>query len=102
MAKVARIKLMGDDINKINDYINEVREVSEKLGVVMKGPIYLPTKKLALKTRKSPDGEGKASWERYQFRVHKRLIEVSLNDRALRMIMKIKISRGLNLQFKLI
>lgn len=102
MAKVARIKLIGHNIDKINDYVNEVKEVSEKLGVSMRGPISLPTKKLALKTRKTPDGEGKASWDRYQFRVHKRLIEVSLNDRALRMIMKIKIGRGLNLQFKLI
>ncbi len=102
MAQVARIKLVSNEIDKINDFISEVREISDKLGVSLRGPIALPTKKLKIKTRKSPDGEGKASWERYQMRIHKRLLEVTLNDRVLRMIMKIKIPRGLNIEIKLV
>ncbi len=102
MVKAARIKLIGSEIDKINQFIEEVREISEKLGVGMKGPIALPTKKLKIKVRKSPDGEGKASWERYQMRIHKRLIEVSMNERVLRMIMKIRIPRGLHIEIKLV
>lgn len=98
----ARIKLVGDDINRINDFVEEVSEITDKLGVGLKGPIPLPTKKLRVTTRKSPDGEGKASWERYQMRVHKRVMDVEINERVLRKIMKIQIPSGVNIEIKLI
>ncbi len=98
----ARIKLVGDDINRINEFIDEVKSITEKLGVGLVGPIPMPTKKLKITTRKSPDGEGKASFERYQMRIHKRLMDIEINERVLRMIMKIQIPSGLNIEIKLI
>jgi len=98
----ARIKLVGDDINKINEFINEIKEVVEKLGVSMRGPIPMPTKKLKITTRKSPDGEGKASFERYQMRIHKRLIDVEINERVLRKIVKVQIPKGVKIEIKLV
>lgn len=98
----ARIKLICDDIKKINKFVEQVKEVTEKLGVGLTGPIPMPTKKLKVTTRKSPDGEGKASFERYQMRIHKRLIDVEINERVIRMIMKIHIPTGLNIEIKLI
>ena len=98
----ARIKLVADDISKVNNFISEVRDITDKLGVSLVGPIPMPTKKLKITTRKSPDGEGKASFERFQLRIHKRLIDIEINERVLRMIMKIKIPAGLNLEIKLI
>ena len=80
----ARIKLMCDDIKKVNNFVTEVKKITEKLGVSMVGPIPLPTKKLKVTTRKSPDGEGKASFERYQMRIHKRVLDVEINDRVIR------------------
>ena len=98
----ARIKLISDDIGKINAFISEVTDITDKLGVSLKGPIPMPTKKLKITTRKSPDGEGKASFERYQMRIHKRLMDVEINERVLRMIMKVNIPSGLNIEIKLI
>lgn len=98
----ARIKLVGDDINSINSFVSEIKEVVEKLGVGMRGPIPMPTKKLKITTRRSPDGEGKASFERYQMRIHKRLIDVEINERVLRKIMKIQIPKGVKIEIKLI
>lgn len=98
----ARIKLVGDDINKVNTFINEVKDITEKLGAGIRGPIPMPTKKLKITTRKSPDGEGKASFERYQMRIHKRLIDIEINERVIRKIMKIQIPSGLNIEIKLI
>jgi small subunit ribosomal protein S10 len=98
----ARIKLVSDDITKINNFIDEVKAVTEKLGVALYGPIPMPTKKLKITTRKSPDGEGKASFERYQMRLYKRLIDVQIDERVLRKIMKVQIPSGLNLEIKLI
>jgi small subunit ribosomal protein S10 len=55
-----------------------------------------------LTTRKSPDGEGKASWERYEMRVHKRLIELGLDERALRLIMRVPIPEGVNIEIEIL
>ncbi len=98
----ARIKLIGDNINQINDFVAKVKDVVDKLGVGIRGPIPMPTKKLKITTRKSPDGEGKASFERYQMRIHKRLIDIEINERVLRKIMKIEIPKGLKIEIKLI
>lgn len=98
----ARIKLVSDDIGKITRFADEVKDVTEKLGVGLRGPIPMPTKKLKITTRKSPDGEGKASFERYQMRIHKRLLDVEVNERVLRKIMKVQIPSGLNIEIKLI
>ena len=98
----ARIKLVSDDINKVNAFIEEVKAITDKLGIAVMGPIPMPTKKLKVTTRKSPDGEGKASFERYQMRIHKRLLDIEINERVLRMIMKVHIPSGLNIEIKLI
>ena len=98
----ARIKLVSDNISSINKFVDEVKDVTEKLGVGLRGPIPIPTQKLRITTRRSPDGEGKGSFERYQMRIHKRLIDVEINERVLRKIMKVQIPTGLNIEIKLI
>ena len=42
----------------------------------VKGPVRLPTKVLTHTTRKSPCGEGSKTWDRYELRIHKRLIDL--------------------------
>ena len=98
----ARIKLASIDINKINEVSSSIRDIAEKTGVEMRGPIPLPTKKLRVTTRKSPDGEGSASWERYEMRIHKRVIDLGLDERALRLVMRVSIPEGLNIEIEMI
>ncbi len=98
----ARIKLASTEINKVNEVCNYIKDIAEKTGVDMRGPIPLPTKKLKLTTRKAPSGEGKASWERYEMRIHKRLIDLGVNDRALRLIMRVPIPQGVQIQIEMI
>ncbi|MCH8519667.1 MAG: 30S ribosomal protein S10 [Nanoarchaeota archaeon] len=97
-----RIKLVGDNISNLNSFVEEISAICDKLGVTLKGPIPMPTKKLKVTTRKSPCGDGKASFERYQMRIHKRLMDVQINDRVIRMIMKVPIPTGLNIELKVI
>ncbi len=98
----ARIKLACTDIDKINAICQNIREIAEKTGVQMRGPIPLPTKKLRVTTRKSPDGEGSATWDRYEMRIHKRLIDLGLDERALRLVMRVPIPDGLNIEIEMI
>ena len=98
----ARIKLASIDIDKLNQTCQYIKDVAEKTGVDMRGPIPLPTKKLKVTTRKCPCGDGKASWERYEMRVHKRLIDLGLDERALRLVMRVPIPEGLNIEIEMI
>ena len=97
----ARIKLTSNDIGRINEVCSYIADISEKTGVQMRGPIPLPTKKLKLTTRKSPCGEGKATWERYEMRIHKRLIDLGLDERALRLVMRVPIPEGLKIEIEM-
>jgi len=102
MAQTARIKLASIEIDKVNQICSAIREISTKTGVVMRGPIPLPTKKLKVTTRKNPSGEGKASWERYEMRVHKRLIDIAADERTLRLVMRVPIPEGLNIEIEML
>ena len=61
----------------------------------------LPTKKLKLTTRKSPDGEGKASFDNFEMRIHKRLIDLADNERALRLVMRVPIPKDVDIEIEL-
>ena len=98
----ARIKLASIDINKVNEVCTSIKDIAEKTGVDMRGPIPLPTKRMKITTRKSPCGDGKASWERYEMRVHKRLIDLGIDERALRLVMRVPIPEGLNIEIEMI
>ena len=98
----ARIKLVSTEISKINEVCSYIKDISEKTGVAMRGPIPLPTKKLKVTTRKRPDSEGTATWERYEMRIHKRLIDLGMDERALRLVMRVPIPEGLNIEIEMI
>jgi small subunit ribosomal protein S10 len=97
----ARIKIASTDIDKVNEVCNYIKDISTKTGVQMRGPIPLPTKKLKITTRKSPCGNGKATWDRYEMRVHKRLIDLGMDERALRLVMRVPIPEGLNIEIEM-
>ena len=77
----ARIKLTGTDPEKLAYVCDQLKNIAERTGVDLSGPIPLPTKKLVVPTRKSPDGEGKASWEKWELRIHKRLVGIGADER---------------------
>ena len=102
MTQRARIKLASTEIDKINKICSDIKDIADKTGVKLHGPIPLPTKKLKVTTRKSPCGEGKATWERYEMRVHKRLIDLSADERTLRLVMIVPIPEGLNIEIEMV
>ena len=97
----ARINLSSLDIAKLNEICGSIKEIAKKTKVRMSGPIPLPLKKMKLTTRRSPCGDGKASFENFEMRVHKRLIDLDVNERALRLVMRVHIPEGVNISIEL-
>ena len=56
-----------------NDLIRRAKDT--KLPKV-KGPIRMPTKNLRITCRKTPCGEGSKTWDRFEMRIHKRVIDL--------------------------
>ena len=94
----ARISLSGSDPKKVDSVCQQIKRISERTGVAMSGPIPLPTKRLVVPCRKSPDGEGTETWERWEMRIHKRLIDLDADERALRSLMRIQVPDGVNIE----
>lgn len=101
MAQKARISLTGTDPKRVDGVCDQIKRISERTGVQMKGPIPLPTKRLVVPVRKSPDGEGSETWERWEMRVHKRLIDLDADERALRQLMRIEVPDGVHIEIVL-
>lgn len=100
MPKV-RIKLDSVDIDMLNNICNSIRELAKKSGIVISGPIPLPTKKLKVTTRKSPCGDGTATFDRFEMRIHKRLIDLPANEKILHHIMRMKIPKSVNVKIEM-
>ncbi len=103
---MARIKLIGKDYKKLDEISKEIISIAKKLGVSYRGPIPLPTKKLKLTVLKTPCGDGtghgNATFDRFELRIHKRIIDVQADERALKQIMRINIPRDVHIEIRLV
>ncbi len=100
MAKV-RIKLSSIDIGALNNVISSIKEISDRAGVAIRGPIPIPTRKLKVTTRKSPCGNGTATFDRFEMRVHRRILDLPAEDRVLHPIMKLQIPRTVQIRIEM-
>jgi small subunit ribosomal protein S10 len=101
----ARIKLAGRSQEELQSIINQILEIAKKYGVSVRGPIPLPTKKIRVQTLKTPCGDGtghgNATWDRWEMRIHKRVIDISADERTLRQIMRVTIPDGVSISIQL-
>tara|TARA_Y100000588_G_C14136338_1_gene873971 strand:- start:490 stop:819 length:330 start_codon:yes stop_codon:yes gene_type:complete len=97
----ACISLHALEHSVVDNVCDDIRTISDRTGVGMTGPIPLPTKKLKVPVRKSPDGEGSETWDRWEARLHKRLIYLEADERALRQLMRIQIPDGVKISIQI-
>jgi len=104
---MARIKLTGRDPVQLDDICKEIRDIADRLGTAVSGPVPLPTKKLRVPVMRTPCGDGMhrggggSNWETWEMRIHKRLLDVGANERVLRQITRIRIPREVNIEIEL-
>uniref|UniRef100_A0A8C6YD00 Small ribosomal subunit protein uS10 n=1 Tax=Naja naja TaxID=35670 RepID=A0A8C6YD00_NAJNA len=74
-----------------------IRGAKEK-NLKVKGPVRMPTKTLRITTRKTPCGEGSKTWDRFQMRIHKRLIDLHSPSEIVKQITSISIEPGVEVE----
>ena len=100
MPKV-RVKLNSTDIEMLNRICSSIKDISKKSGIVVRGPVPLPTKKLKVTTRKSPCGNGTETYEKWERRMHRRIIDINADDKAIRQLMRLKIPDDVYIELSL-
>jgi len=97
----ARIKLSSIEPAQLNEICSQIKSITKRAGVVIKGPIPLPTKRIRMSTRKAPSGEGRETYESWELRIHKRVIDMDADERALRLIMRIQVPKDVNMEMEI-
>lgn len=101
MVESARITLASTNVTNVDRVSSEIREICRVTRVGMSGPVPLPTQRLRVPVRKGPDGGGTSTIDHWEMRIHKRLIDIDADDRALRKIMRIQVPDGVNIEIVL-
>eukprot|EP00485_Elphidium_margaritaceum_P004869 CAMPEP_0202688234 /NCGR_PEP_ID=MMETSP1385-20130828/3769_1 /ASSEMBLY_ACC=CAM_ASM_000861 /TAXON_ID=933848 /ORGANISM="Elphidium margaritaceum" /LENGTH=122 /DNA_ID=CAMNT_0049343157 /DNA_START=151 /DNA_END=519 /DNA_ORIENTATION=- len=93
-----RITLTSRDVKPLEEVTSRLVSKARSEQLTVKGPVRLPTKRLRITTRKSPCGEGTNTWDRWQMRIHKRLLDLHSPPHMVREITKIKIEPGVEVE----
>lgn len=96
-----RIKLSSTNPVMLDDICSQIKDIADRMKVKMKGPVPLPRHDLKVPVRKCPCGSGRESYETWHMRISKRMIDLGVNEMALRLIMRIPIPKGVNVEMEI-
>merc|ERR1712154_37768 len=91
-----RITLTSREIKPLEDVTARLVKQAKDKELTVKGPVRLPTKRLRITTRKSPCGEGTNTWDRYEMRIHKRVIDIMCPSSVVKDITTFKIDSSVD------
>ncbi|GMM34893.1 ribosomal 40S subunit protein S20 [Saccharomycopsis crataegensis] len=93
-----RITLVSTKVKQLEKVSNNIILNATRHNLVKKGPVRLPTKVLTINTRKTPNGEGSKTWDHYELRIHKRVIDLHAPANIVRKITQITIEPGVDVE----
>ncbi|WP_411026924.1 30S ribosomal protein S10, partial [Salmonella sp. s55044] len=89
-----RITLTSRNVKSLEKVCADLKAGALAKSLKVKGPVRMPTKTLRITTRKTPCGEGSKTWDRYQMRIHKRIIDLQSPSEIVKQITSISIEPG--------
>ncbi|NP_001156291.1 ribosomal protein S20-like [Acyrthosiphon pisum] len=89
-----RITLTSKNIKSLESVCSEMIADIKKRKLPVKGPVRMPTKFLRITTRKTPCGEGSKTWDRFQMRIHKRVIDLKCPSDKVKQITSVNLEPG--------
>ena len=93
-----RITLTSRNVKALEKVCANLKRGATDKELKVRGPVRLPTKHLRICTRKSPCGEGTNTWDRFEMRIHKRLIDLQSPANIVRQITSINIDPGVEVE----
>ncbi|KAJ8427491.1 hypothetical protein Cgig2_013572 [Carnegiea gigantea] len=93
-----RITLSSKNVKNLEKVCADLVRGAKDKRLRVKGPVRMPTKVLKITTRKSPCGEGTNTWDRFELRVHKRVIDLFSSPDVVKQITSITIEPGVEVE----
>jgi len=93
-----RITLSSRKVKELEKVCEELVRNAKQKHCSVAGPVRLPTKTLRITCRKTPCGEGSKTWDRWEMRIHKRLIDMRASSDIVRQITAIPIDPGVEVE----
>eukprot|EP01139_Manchomonas_bermudensis_P009484 Amastigsp_a339254_4748.p3 type:complete len:117 gc:universal Amastigsp_a339254_4748:431-81(-) len=93
-----RITLTSRDVKALEKVCAELIRGAKDLELKVKGPVRIPTKVLKISTRKSPCGNGSNTFDTFEMRIHKRVIDLHSQTDVVRQITSISIEPGVEVE----
>ena len=97
-----RITLTSRNVKNLEKVCADLIRGAKDKRLKVKGPVRMPTKTLRLTVRKSPCGEGTNTWDRFQMRIHKRLIDLHSPADVVKQITSISIEPGVEVEVTIV
>ena len=96
-----RVRLSGYDYQAVDAACGRVREIAERNGAKIVGPVPMPTVREVVTVIRSPH-KYKDSREQFEIRTHKRVIDIiSPSAKAVDGLMKLDLPAGVDINIKL-
>jgi len=89
--RMVKIKMWSTNVKVLEDFTLKLVDIARKSGVRVSGPIPLPTKRLVVRTLKLPHGEGKKKYEKWEMRIHKRLLYIAEDERVMKQLIRVRV-----------
>ena len=93
-----RITLTSTNVKAVEKVCADIKKNALNKNLKVSGPVRLPTKKLKITTRKAPNGEGTNTWDRFEMRIHKRVIDLHSPGEIVKQITSINIESGVDVE----
>ncbi|OCB85316.1 ribosomal protein S1 [Sanghuangporus baumii] len=93
-----RITLTSSNVKNLEKFSHDLINRAKDKQLRVKGPVRLPTKNLKITTRKSPCGEGSKTWDTFELRIHKRLIDLHASSEVVKQITTISLEPGVEVE----
>ncbi|CAI5673778.1 unnamed protein product [Oreochromis niloticus] len=85
-----RITLTSRNVKSLEKVCADLIRGAKEKNLKVKGPVRMPTK--------TPCGEGSKTWDRFQMRIHKRLIDLHSPSEIVKQITSISIEPGVEVE----
>lgn len=89
-----RITLTSRNVKNLEKVCSDLKAKATDQKLAVSGPVRMPTKILRITTRKAPSGEGTNTWDRFQMRIHKRIIDLHAPSEVVKKLTSISIEPG--------
>ena len=93
-----RFTITSADVKVLEAFTVRLVDSAKSMNFQVFGPVRMPTRTLRITTRKSPCGNGTNTYDRFEMRIHKRVVTVICPSEQIKEITSINVDPGIDIE----